>query len=156
MFLVNSFGQGNDYFGSAIIPRNEYIIKLAGNNSYLNISAKASEVKVSEVNAPANQKFMFIPAGEGFYFIKYQANGQYLSINQATGKSAYLQISEPVRNNSQKFKVISIGNNQFKFLTADNHAIEFDAGEKKLRTGTYNGGKHQAFEILEANSMKKL
>jgi len=149
-----AYGQKNDYFGSIIIPKNEYFIRLASTNLYWEISN--DEVKIQK---DGNQdKFMFIPAGNGFYFIKALRNGNYVTTEKSNlSKDKVLKISEPIRDDSQKYMVISLGNNQFKLRDVNNLVIGSFGGEDMvLRILDDKGSLEQAFEIIETESLKKL
>lgn len=152
---IMSFGQNNDYFGSVIIPKNEYLIKVAGTNFYLSINHGSQEVLFVEKNSQHAEKLMFIPAGNGFYHIKLQSNGRYLSITDGKmSNGSLLQAAEPARNEAQKFRVIEKGRGQFRFVTINNLVFERSNGNK-LSIAVENGEGKQIFEILEAKTMEK-
>ncbi|MEN8122327.1 MAG: RICIN domain-containing protein [Bacteroidota bacterium] len=152
--FITSYGQNNDYFGSALIPKNEYLIRPANTNLYWNVSKQNSaDIDLIKNNNTENSKIMFIPAGKGYYYIKFLKNGHYLTIKGAIKKGALLHNSKPEQNETQKFKVISKDNGQFKFIAINKLSIEFSGNNFKLNSNTNN--KNQIFEILEADSKKK-
>lgn len=159
MFL-GANGQSNNYFGSIIIPKNEYIIRLAGTNFYWGVNKFNKNELILENGVKLSGKFMFIPAGDGFYFIKYQLNGNYVNVgNSKINHDNFLKITEPIRSNEQKFKVVCKDSKGFKFISVDNQAIEcIDERTNGLKLKLMNdySTKNQTFEILEAESKKTL
>jgi len=155
-----AFSQDIDYFGSIVIPKNDYFIRCTFTNLYVSVNINNQEIHIAEQNNKVNEKFMFIPAGNGYYFIKSQLQGNYLTIaSENFSKGTLLKINEPIRDDSQKFKVISLGNNKFKFVAINKLVIQSNGvGNNDMKLGIWddNGGVNQTFEILESESMKKL
>lgn len=169
---LSFYGQNNDYFGSIVIPKNEYMIKTVNSDNYWGLNSK-NEVVLTKGSDYKTKKIMFIPASNGFYHIKFLHNGYYLTTS--TKKGECLKATEPERNNEQKFKVIKVEGSKFKFSAANNLVIEYTLQPKEYKPGTvtanslnskqlikklkvsdFKGSNSQIFEILEVQSKKKL
>ncbi|MDF1547459.1 MAG: hypothetical protein P1P88_06540 [Bacteroidales bacterium] len=150
-------GQANDYFGSAIIPKNEYLIRLASADLYWSLPQN-NEINITTLDKNLAAKVMFIPAGNGYYYIKFLSNGKYLQISDDNLNSgSHLLAGEPTRINLQKFKVIEKIRGQFKFITVNNLAIDQRCNKGvKLCISDDNNTEHQTFEIMEVKNMVKL
>ena len=168
-----TFAQKNEYFGSAIIKKNEYFVKIKDSNLYWSDNKNNAKVYVTKNNDKRYQKIMFIPAGNGFYFIKFVKTGNYLTAGNLQ-KTSFLSSTKPIKNNTQKFKVVRVANSKFKFITSNMLAVEFiakhsnsasnvsanslggQAENGKLRIWDNNASKNQKYEIIEADTKKKL
>ena len=145
LLTLLSFAQNNQYFGSVLIPKNEYFVKS------VNVNVFWSSTNNSIICSKSKHKVMFIPAGNGFYFVKFQNNGYYLTVeNSDLNKGRSLKIAKPNTSNSQKFKIISVGNGRFKFISFNGLAIKCDSN--KLIIYDSLNKNNQVFEILESKS----
>ncbi len=148
------------------IPKKEYIIRVNGTNAYWDIPGHpgykdgVNKLQVWGLDNGADRKVMFLPAGDGYYYIKFSHNNYYLDVaGGRLNKDDYLQIYQANRTNAQKFKVIHKGNGQFKFLTVNGWALDCEGGKWKNGTRIQlwedHNGQCQTFEIIEANTKQK-
>ena len=148
------YAQNNEYFGSAIIKKNEYFVRLAGSNLYWSCNKDNTNVQVTGTKAEEYKKIMFIPAGKGFYYIKFLKNGLYLTIKGDIKKGALLYNSKSEQNEAQKYKVISKGGGFYKFIGIKGLAIECNGNRLTLDNNLNK--KIQVFEIIRFSNNKKL
>ncbi|NJO89980.1 MAG: RICIN domain-containing protein [Chloroflexia bacterium] len=150
------FAQENDYFGSVIIPKNEYLVKAKGSDLYWSFTNKEGEtVLVTPASNETSCKLMFIPAGNGYYFIKSLQKGHYLNADNLAENTS-INTKSPQRTDNQKFKVINIDDNHYKFITVNNLSINCNSNNKEIQLKKDNGSDSQKFEIIEAATKKKL
>ena len=164
----SSTSSTNNYrSGSTVsIPKKEYLVRVAGSSSYWDIpgspnsNSRSAAVQVWSLDNGRDRKVMFIPAGGGFYYIKFQHNGYYLDVKGGNlRKDVHLQIYQPNRSDAQKFKVLHLGNGEFKFVTTNGFALDCEGGGwkngTKIQLWDDKGSRGQTFEIIEASSRKK-
>ena len=158
------YGQ-TDYFGSIVIPKQEYLLKLANNNLYMNLNNQ-KDIQFTNLTNIESHKLIFIPAGKGYYFIKLVKSGFYLTIKD----NNLLQMQEPDRTDIQKFKVIRVGSGKFKIIALNGFAVSYSYPENKagkvtansfdlhnvLKISAFKNKQYQLFEILEADNNKRL
>ena len=148
------------------IPKKEYRVRVAGTNSYWDIpghpnsQSRAGDVQMWTYDNGADRKVMFIPAGDGFYYIKFQHNGYYLDVKGGNlKKDVHVQIYQPNRSNAQRFKVLHLGNGKFKFLTVNGLALDCEGGGwkngTKIQLWNDKGSRGQTFEIVQAGNGAK-
>jgi len=148
------------------IPKMEYKVRVAGTSQYWDIpghpdyNSKQGDIQVWGDDNGADRKVMFIPAGDGYYYIKFSHNGYYLDVKGGNiNKNVHLQIYQPNRSDAQKFRVIHKGNGQFKFLTNNGYAIDCEGGGwkngVKLQLWDDHGKNGQTFEIVRASNYSK-
>ncbi|MBI9066870.1 MAG: RICIN domain-containing protein [Salinivirgaceae bacterium] len=148
------------------IPKKEYLVRVAGTNAYWDIpghpdrNSGSNAVQMWGFDNGADRKVMFIPAGDGFYYIKFSHNGYYLDVKGGNlNKDAHLQIWQPNRTDAQKFKVLHKGNGKFKLVTVNGLAVDCEGGGwkngVKLQLWDDHNGQCQTFEIVEAGTKSK-
>jgi len=159
--IINA--QTNKYFGSAIIQKGEYFIKLTGSNLYWSCSKDNTKVDIKQ----NKDKIMFIPAGKGFYYIKLSKSSYYLLFSK---QNNHLSISKLNKSNNQKFKIVRVAKSKFQFITSNNFTINFAVKPTKIGKTTANSfghqpktgylklgnNKNQTFEIINAKTNIKL
>ena len=159
--IINA--QSNKYFGSAIIQKGEYFVKLTSSNLYW--TCNNDNTKVELKNSKGRAKIMFIPAGKGFYHIKFIKSDKYLTYNNQN-----LTKSKFNKKESQKFKIVRVAKSKFQFRTSNNFAINFFVKPIKIGKTTANSfghqtktgylklgnNKNQTFEIINAKTNIKL
>jgi hypothetical protein len=157
LLFLNASAQNNDYFGSVLIPKNEYKIKLSGTNLFW--EANNSTVTF---NQELSTKIMFIPAGRGYYYIKFLHNNKYLTVsNKQSGNITDVYISSVKQTDNQKFKIVSKGQGKYEFVSVNNlvlgcNACDLDKKRKLQLWQSNNNNRNQLFEIFEFASNKKI
>lgn len=167
LFPMILVAQKNSYFGSVIIPKGDYLVKQINQQKYWSVGKTSTEVILANKNDEGFNVVNFIPAGNGYYFIKFKDNGLYLS-NDNKG----LYVEKPLRKENQKFKVVDIGG-KFKFIPitnlaesvvtnkqthkpvrATNSYKETLTNAQKLKAITFKNSNTQIFEIINAINMQ--
>ena len=157
------YAQNNEYFGSAIIKKGEYFVKLTGSNLYWSCNKNNTKIDVKQ----NKDKIMFIPAGKGFYYIKLSKSDDYLFFDKQNNNLSILKLK---KSNNQKFKIIRVASSKFQFITSNNFTINFAVKPAKIGKTTANSfghqpktgylklgnNKNQTFEIINAKTNIKL
>lgn len=104
---------------------------------------------------------MFIPAGRGYYYIKFLHNNNYLTVsNKQLGNKTDVYISSVKQTDNQKFKIVSKGQGKYEFVAANGLTLGCNTcnldKKGKLLLWQSNNNQKQLFEIFEFESNKKL
>lgn len=165
--VSNPTGSKNYSSGTVItsIPKKEWKIAVAGTQQYWDIpgypnsSARNANVQIWANDNYADRKVMFIPSGDGYFYIKFSHNGYYLDDSGGQlNKGDNVQIWQPNRSNAQKWQVVHTGNGTFKILTVNGYALDCAGGGWKNGTNLCiwddHGGRNQTFEIRDASNYR--
>lgn len=114
-----------------------------------------ANVSIWTKNGGKNQKWRFVPAGNGYYYIQSASNSNY--VLDAAGKSpkrgANVSIWTNNKGNNQKWKIEQLANGSYVIRSAANQSYVLDAAGSLPKRGanvsvwTSNGGNNQKWNI---------
>lgn len=114
-----------------------------------------ANVSIWTKNGGKNQKWRFVPAGNGYYYIQSASNSNY--VLDAAGKSpkrgANVSIWTNNKGNNQKWKIEQLANKSYVIRSATNQSYVLDAAGSSPKRGanvsvwTSNGGSNQKWNI---------
>ena len=114
-----------------------------------------ANVSIWTKNGGKNQKWRFVPAGNGYYYIQSVSNPNY--VLDAAGKSpkrgSNVSIWTNNKGNNQKWKIEQLANGSYVIRSAANQSYVLDAAGSSPKRGanvsvwTANGGNNQKWNI---------
>lgn len=114
-----------------------------------------ANVSIWTKNGGKNQKWRFVPAGNGYYYIQSVSNPNY--VLDAAGKSpkrgSNVSIWTNNKGNNQKWKIEQLANGSYVIRSAANQSYVLDAAGSSPKQGanvsvwTSNGGNNQKWNI---------
>ena len=114
-----------------------------------------ANVSIWTSNGGKNQKWRFVPAGNGYYYIQSVSNPNY--VLDAAGKSpkrgSNVSIWTNNKGNNQKWKIEQLANGSYVIRSAANQSYVLDAAGSSPKRGanvsvwTSNGGNNQKWNI---------
>ena len=114
-----------------------------------------ANVSIWTKNGGKNQKWRFVPAGNGYYYIQSVSNPNY--VLDAAGKSpkrgSNVSIWTNNKGNNQKWKIEQLANGSYVIRSAANQSYVLDAAGSSPKRGanvsvwTSNGGNNQKWNI---------